>query len=186
MLFRFPYFFETIKDGKHSQENLIQNAVTYFIAILVSASLDYILKSNNIYFLNKPLYLYNKLETNTLMSSFKRNLYEAKRIVFSKVKVILEREHLLTEMQSEFYSFVMKDSIMIILNEVQYSNKRNYAEIKNNIVKVLFDEDVIIAKKFIRNNNFRQNVLYNLIWIKSPIIVFIVMKIIWFIQRMKK
>jgi hypothetical protein len=39
-----PYCFETLKDGKHSIQDLNQNIVTYFIAIFVSASLDYLLK----------------------------------------------------------------------------------------------------------------------------------------------
>lgn len=39
-----PYFFETFKGEVHSMQALNQNIVTYFIAIFVSASLDYILK----------------------------------------------------------------------------------------------------------------------------------------------
>lgn len=39
-----PYCFETFKGGAHSIESLNQNIVTYFIAIFVSASLDYILR----------------------------------------------------------------------------------------------------------------------------------------------
>ena len=39
-----PYCFETLKDGHHSIQDLNQNIVTYFIAIFVSASLDYILR----------------------------------------------------------------------------------------------------------------------------------------------
>jgi glycosyltransferase involved in cell wall biosynthesis len=168
------------------KENLIKFDDRYSICEDINFCLDYIMKSNSIFFLNKPLYFYNKLNINTLMSSYKENLFEAKKIVFEKLSYIMNKNNILSKLQNEYYSTVMKDSIMIISNEFQFNDNRSYAKIKKNLMKVLFDNEVILSKSIVNSKNIRRRFFYNLIWLRSPLIITFVMKLFYLTKRMKR
>lgn len=62
-----PYIFDKINDDPNIIKNLNQNIVTYFIAILVSASLDYVMKIIDKEVSYKKLAILSVCLTNTII-----------------------------------------------------------------------------------------------------------------------
>ena len=62
-----PYCFEVMKGSDHKQYDIVQNLVTYFIAIFVSASLDYILTVIDKQLASKKLILLGVVLVNVLI-----------------------------------------------------------------------------------------------------------------------
>ena len=164
---------------------LIKNNNIYFnekynICEDILFCLDVTRKCKKIYYLKEKLYFYNINISGSLMSSYKKNLFNAEKELFIVLRDFMEENNQFVKQEKNYYDLYMNMIITVLTNEIVYNNN-----LKNIITEILNDDNVFKAKKHLQNLNYRKYILYYLIWKRKPVFIYYLSKLYLWIQKLK-